>query len=215
MKVKHLIWGLILFAGLAPAATVEARTPAETQESEAWTRFGEDLAAKSRDRQTIACRFVQLRKSAALKAEVRKEGTFHYKRPERMRLLFADGDCITMNGPDLLQVSGGRRTVVRMQSNPMFRELQRILTACMTADVEQLTVSFLPSLRETGEQYELTLTPRRKNRLKNIVLTFAERDMSLDALQMNEPSGDYILYRFSDKQFDGPVADRLFEIGKE
>ena len=84
----------------------------------------------------------------------------------------------------------------------------------MTADMERLTMGFVPTLRETEKQYELTLAPRRKNRLQEIVLHFAKKDMSLDELRMNQTSGDYLLYRFSDKRFDEPVADEWFEIGE-
>ena len=204
MKIKLL---LSMLLSVLPAALC-------AQEAESWRHFEEALAAKSREISTIVCRFEQVRKSAVLKEEVRKTGEFHYKRPERMRLLFADGDRITMNRSDFLLVESGRKTVVKMQSNPMLRELQRILVACMTADIEQLAAGFAPELSEMSEQYELSLVPRRKNRLERIVLTFSKGDMSLDALRMIEVSGDCIFYRFSDKRFDGPVADELFEIEK-
>lgn len=205
MKSRLLLLTLLL--SVLPAALC-------AQDAECRRRFEEELAAKSREIRTIACRFEQVRKSAVLKDEVRKTGLFHCKRPGRMRLLFADGDRITMNGSDFLLVESGRKTVMKMQSNPMLRELQRLLEACMTADMERLTTGFVPTLRETEKQYELTLAPRRKNRLQEIVLHFAKKDMSLDELRMNQTSGDYLLYRFSDKRFDEPVVDEWFEIGE-
>ena len=205
MKSKLLL--LMLLLAVLPEALC-------AQETESRQRFEEELAVKSREIRTIACRFEQVRESAVLKDAVRKTGVFHYKRPERMRLFFTDGDCITMNGTDFLLLTSGRRTLVKMQSNPMLRELQRILVACMTGDMERLAAGFVATLHETGEHYELTLAPRRKNRLKSIGLLFAKKDMSLDALRMDEASGDCLTYRFSDKRFDEPIADELFEIEK-
>lgn len=201
MKIRHLF--LLLFAGLsAPLA-------AQTADPE-WSRFANELKRKSRDIQTIECRFTQTRRAAVLKQEVSKQGTFSYKRPEQIRLLFADGDCIVMNGDRFRLVSGGKTTLVKTQSNPMLRELRRTLAACMTGDLDALTTAFAPRLTDRGGHYELRLVPRRKQRLAEMLLVISKRDMSLDALRMTETSGDYLHYAFTDKRFNGPIADETF-----
>lgn len=202
MKFKHLL--LLLFAGLATPLA------AQTSGSSEWSRFADELERRNRDIRTIECRFTQTRRAAVLKQESRKSGTFSYKRPERLRLLFADGDCITMNGDRFRIVNSGKATLVKTQSNPMLRELRRTLAACMTGDLDALTAGFAPELTDRGECYELRLVPRRKQRLAEMLLVISKRDMSLDALRMTDTSGDYLHYDFTDKRFNGPVDDETF-----
>lgn len=205
MNLSRLFFTLFLPLAALPALRAQ-ETPAQ------WSQFAQELAAKNSRIETITCRFDQTRQSALLTQPAQQSGQFYYKHPERMRLSFANHDCVVLSGGTLLTVTNGRRNVVKSSASPMFREVERIMTACMRGDVEALTNSFTPSLQQNATQYLVTLTPRRNNRLKNILLTFSKQDMSLDALQFIEPSGDYLRYTFRDKRFNTPVEDTLFEI---
>ncbi len=120
-----------------------------------------------------------------------------------------------MNGDRFRITSAGKTNTVKMSSNPMLREMKRIISACMTADVESLKAGFTTQLSQTGAEYILKLAPaarRSKGYVAAIVLHFDKRDMSLNILRMEEPSGDYTQYEFSNKKFNGPVPDALFAI---
>lgn len=181
-------------------------------DSPQWKAFEEELLFRNSEVKTISCSFEQIRKTAVLKDIVCKTGDFSYKRPDNIRLGFSDGDDITMNGEYFRITSSGKTTIVKMESNPMLKELKRILSACMTADVSGLTAGFTPRLEEKEKQYELELSPKRRNNLKSLLLVFSKKDMSLDMMKMTEQSDDYTLYRFSGKQFNVPVPDELFKI---
>ncbi|MCM1168335.1 MAG: outer membrane lipoprotein carrier protein LolA [Bacteroides sp.] len=208
MKRKFLVWICFALLAVMPSLLVAQ------EQASAWKTFEEELLRKNSGVKTISCRFEQIREASVLKDVVRKTGTFHYKRPDNIRLAFSDGDDITMNGEYFRITSSGKTSVVKMQSNPMLKEIKRILSACMTADLSALTAGFTPELEEKDAQYELILTPRRNNNMRSLSLVFSKKDMSLDEMRMTEPSGDYTLYRFSGKRFDVPVADELFKIGK-
>ena len=62
----------------------------------ATTTFEEALLAKSRTMQTICCRFEQTQSLAVLAREVTKQGRFYYVQPDRLALLFDDGDYIRL-----------------------------------------------------------------------------------------------------------------------
>ena len=54
----------------------------------------------------------------------------------------------------------------------------------------------------------------RFSKIDRIVLHFDSRDMSLNLLKLEETSGDYIMYEFYQKKFNGTVDDNLFYIAK-
>lgn len=184
------------------------------ENSPEWKIFEEELWNKNSEIKTISCKFEQIRKTSVLKDVVRKTGDFYYKRPDNIRLEFSDGDDITMNGEYFRITTSGKTSVVKMQSNPMLKELKRILSSCMSADISGLTAGFVPKLSVKDNQYELELIPKRKTNMKSLLLVFSRKDMSLDMLKMTEHSEDYTLYHFSQKRFDLPIQDGLFKIEK-
>ncbi len=211
MKTKAFVWICCVLLGVM---MIPCWLRAQENTSE-WKMFETELLEKNSHVKTISCKFVQIRQTSVLKEAVRKTGDFHYKRPDNIRLGFSDGDDITMNGEYFRITSSGKTSVVKMQSNPMLKELKRILSSCMSADLSGLTAGFEPKLAVKENQYELELIPKRRTNLKSLLLVFSGKDMSLDMLKMTEHSEDYTLYRFSDKRFDIPVQDGLFKIERQ
>ncbi len=211
MKTKAFVWICCVLLGVM---MIPCWLRAQENTSE-WKMFETELLEKNSHVKTISCKFVQIRQTSVLKEAVRKTGDFHYKRPDNIRLGFSDGDDITMNGEYFRITSSGKTSVVKMQSNPMLKELKRILSSCMSADLSGLTAGFEPKLAVKENQYELELIPKRRTNLKSLLLVFSRKDMSLDMLKMTEHSEDYTLYQFSDKRFDLPLQDGLFKIERQ
>ena len=207
MKIKAFGWICCVLSGVFAPCSLRAQ-----ENTAEWKLFETELLEKNSQIQTISCKFEQTRQTSVLKEAVRKTGDFYYKRPDNIRLGFSDGDDITMNGEYFRITSSGKTSVVKMQSNPMLKELKRILSSCMSADISGLTAGFVPKLAVKEDQYELELTPKRRTNLKSLLLVFSRKDMSLDMLKMTEHSEDYTLYRFSGKRFDLPLQDGIFKI---
>lgn len=168
-------------------------------------RFAQELAAKSQTIDRIDCRFEQVRVMQILQNEVRRAGAFCYVRPDQIHLDFEGGDFIRMSEASFTMRTAGVEQQVRIQSNPMLRELKRILSACMTGDVASLTGGFTMELSEQPTHYEVTLHPRKGRmaaRMGAIRMRFERTTMTLEELRMEEPSGDYTAYRFYDKQLN-------------
>lgn len=183
------------------------------QSSEALQRrFAEELAQKSVRIESIVCRFDQTRVMSILANEVTKSGEFTYLRPEMIRLAFDDGDYIIMTESHFRMRSGGKQSDVKINSNPQLKELKRLLSACMSGDVSQITAGFKSELQQTSTHYTMLLTPlkARQGRVARIHLKFNREDMSLEELRMEEQSGDYTHYSFEGKRFNTAVDKSQF-----
>lgn len=178
-------------------------------------QFSRELAAKSPAVETIVCRFTETRHMSIFTEDVVREGRFSYKRPARMLLDFASGDRILMTEEQFILRSGGRTTAARMHANPMLRHMQAVFAACMTGDADLLKGSGAMEVTATPHGYRVRLVPASRSARKYvsvIVLDFDRSDMTLTELRMEQPSHDYIRYRFREKQLNTPLADTIFQI---
>lgn len=204
---KLTIACMLLAAAAAPNA-------ARGQEASAAERFAEQFAARSRSVESILCAFTETRHMSVLADDVVRSGTFRYKRPARMALDFDSGDRIVMTGELFLNRMAGRTTTARMNSNPMLRQMQSIFGACMTGDLEALRQTGRMSVTPREGGYRVVLIPESRaarRYMSSITLDFDAADMTLDRLRMEQPSGDYMLYRFSRKRLNVAIDDAAFD----
>ncbi len=188
-------------------------TIAQAQEAD----FAEKLKTISAATQTIECDFTLTKTMSFMASDVVSEGRFYYMRSVGISLDFTkpSGDQITMGGDKFRIISSGKKAIVKMDSNPMLGQLKRMLTACMTGDIEMLKEGSVVSFADAGEEYVVTLKPnnrRAKKMMKLITLTFEKEYMSLTTLRMEEASGDVSLYRFFDKKFNENIDPAHFDI---
>lgn len=176
--------------------------------------FEKILAEKSIGIETIACDFVQVREMAVLAQEVSKNGDFTYSRPGNILLAFDDGDFIRLTDTEFTMKNAGTVTAVKVGSNPMLKELKRILSACMTGDVKMMSSGFSMEVADAEDEYVVTLLPlkgRGAAKMKSVLMHFDKNDMSLTMLKLEEPSGDSIRYEFKNKKFNIEVPKELFQ----
>ncbi len=179
--------------------------------------FAERLKTTSAATQTIECDFTLTRTMGFMDSDVVSVGRFHYLRGAGISLDFTEpaGDRITMGRKRFRIVSAGKTSVVKVDSNPMLRQLQRMLTACMTGDVNMLGEGSELAYADEGGNYIVTITPsgrRARNMVKLITLTFEKENMSLVTLRMEEASGDVSEYTFYNKVFNGEVDPSRFDV---
>lgn len=203
LKIKYFVAALCVCAATALSAQ-EADFAARLKETSAATR-------------TIECDFTLTRTMSFMASDVVSEGRFYYLRDKGISLDFIrpEGDEITMGSERFRIVSAGKTTVVKLDSNPMLRQLQRMLTACMTGDVEMLGQGAELAFGDEGANFVVTITPsarRARDMVRLITLTFEKRNMSLVSLRMEEASGDVSMYRFMNKTFNGEIAPSRFDV---
>ena len=154
--------------------------------------FINELESKTSKIQTITCKFTQTQSLSVLSNKMSKKGVFYYQRPEKILLSFNDGDYIKM----------------KVDSNPMLRELKNILSACMTGEIMNSTKDFNHVLKKEELKYTIIMTPKKKrvaSKIKEIMLEFDRRNMCLNKMRMTQPNGDYTLYEFLDKEFNKQI----------
>ncbi len=179
--------------------------------------FAERLRTVSAATRTIECDFTLTRTMSIMASDVVSEGRFSYLRGAGISLEFTRpaGDEITMGRERFRIVSSGKTSVVKVDSNPMLRQLQRMLMACMTGDVSMLEEGSELAFEDVGATFTVTVTPsdrRTRGMVKLITLTFEKENMSLTTLRMEETSGDVSRYEFYNKKFNGEIDPRRFDV---
>lgn len=206
MKIKTILFTILSLTCVAMAHAQNAKP--------LMTEFEQALKGRAVRIETISCDFLQTRSMSVFAEDVRRRGHFTYKRPGNILLAFESGDYIVMTESVFAMRNGTSVTSVKTSSNPMMQQLKRVLSACMTGEMEQVTAGFSVDVDKADGNYRLTLSPLRgkaASHMQSLVMTFDIKDMSLASLRMDEPSGDYTLYEFSDKHFNEAVDDNIFK----
>ncbi len=207
MKLKPIYLATALWACLV------ATTAAKAQEAD----FAERLKTVSAATRAIECDFTLTRTMSIMTSDVVSEGRFCYLREAGISLDFTRpaGDQITMGRERFRIVSSGKTSVVKVDSNPMLRQLQRMLTACMTGNVDMLREGSELIFKDEGANFVVSITPsdrRARGMVKLITLTFEKENMSLVTMRMDETSGDSSQYEFYNKKFNGEIDPARFNV---
>ena len=193
MRGKVLLTVMALFVGFgASAQSLNAE-------------FEREIKAKSQGITSIVAEMTQTREVAVLADVAKKEGDFHFQAPNNILLSFDDGDYIKLSAEWFEMKSGANVTKRSASSNPMFKQLSAMLTACMSGDVESIAKGFTPTITKGDKEWRVVLKPERGKgaaKIAEVELVFDRRDMSINSLKMVEKSGDYTMYTFRNKQFN-------------
>lgn len=205
MKIKSLILiSFILLSSLANA-----------QHANLHQQFEHELKSKNSNVTSIQCMFTQTREMAVLANTVKKSGEFYYMQPSNLLLSFRDGDYIKMTATMFEMKTGSNISSTKVSSNPMLKNLNSVLSACVVGDFEKMVRGFDINVELSQSEWIVTMTPQKgkaASKISRVVLNFNKKDMSLNILKMEEKSGDYTMYRFFDKKFNGSVDNNLFNI---
>lgn len=195
MRIRIIILSLLMMSGLVSFS----------QEVDLASQFEQELRLKNEDVVTIKCDFIQTREMSVIEMNVVKEGEFFFQRPSDMLLSFNDGDYIKMSETIFEMKTAGDVASTSISSNPMLKNLSSILSACVVGDFKQMSKGFEVELRPTETEWQVTMTPKRgksASKISQITLYFDRNDMSLNMLKMDEKSGDFTMYEFSNKEFN-------------
>lgn len=179
--------------------------------------FSERLKNASERTQTITCDFEQVKYMSVLAKSNKSKGKFFYKKAQKICLDYSvpQGNMVVMNGAKFKIQTNGKATVVRMNSNPMMRQMGNMLTACMTGNLNLFGSQAVTEYYENQSYYTVVISPtnrRVKGYLRQIVLRFDKDDMTLSSMRMNENDTDYTLYEFSGKRLNANVDEDKFKI---
>ena len=180
-------------------------------------RFQYELKLKNEQVSSIKCNFVQVQKISVLSNVTKKKGVFYFKNQNNILLSFVDGDFIKMNDKWFEMKTGENVTATKISSNPMLKNLSSILSACVVGNFDKMNSGFSIAFEEKQNKWIVILTPKKSkfaSKVSRIVIHFDRTNMSIDLLKMEEKSGDYTEYSFSNKQFNINIDSELFKISK-
>lgn len=207
MKIKLIL--ICLFISLSSGVYC--------QELNIEQHFQNKLHSKNKEVTSIECRFIQTRKLSMLTNNVSKEGTFYFIKPSNMLLSFDDGDFIKMTNEWFEMKTSDNIMTTKITSNPMLKNLSSILSACVVGDFNKMSKGFSISYDQNLTEWIITLIPQRgkaASRISRIIINFDKSNMSLNLLKMEEKSGDYTSYCFSNKLFNVSIDTKIFNVSK-
>ncbi len=164
----------------------------------------------------IKCNFTQTKKVKNIATPIISRGLFYYDNRGLMALRYSDpaGDKIIIDGVKFTIVTAGKSIEGSADDNPMMTQICNMLRASMSGDVGALGRGWQMRIDETDGEYVARLEPtdrRTKKYIESLVMVFCKENMTLDELRMNESSGGYTLYEFSDKEINGSIDPKNFE----
>lgn len=211
-KIISLLAAVFLPAMLAPCAFSQELV--ELDDVRGFEKRLEETAASIR---TIDSRFVQRKYMDVLQKDMVSEGTFRYMAPDKVRMEYETPVqyVMVMNGDSMKTVSGGKENVMSNTGSPMFSQLRRLMTACMTGALGALNDNFKVRFFSGDGEYVLRLEPLdefMKDYISMIEMHIDMKEMKLVRLRMNEGGTDYTEYLFSDIKYNTLEDEGIFEI---
>ena len=85
----------------------------------------------------------------------------------------------------------------------------------MPVNFEQMKKGFAVNVISSASEWIVVMEPKRGqavSKIVRVVIHFDKKDMSFNTLKMEENSGNSILYKFIDKEFNLNLDSRLFNI---
>ena len=179
--------------------------------------FKSELKKKNEAIESIKCKFTQTREVSYLAKPISKAGEFYYLKPNNMLLSFNNGEFIKMSGEWFEMKMAGNVVATKVSANPMLKNLNSILSACVVGDFDKMSSGFAVCYEQSDKEWTITLTPQHGKaaaKVSQIVVVFDKSDMSLSLLKVVEKKGDYTAYSFTNKQFNITIDTQIFNITK-
>lgn len=181
---KHIY---ILILSLA-ALTSVAQTP---QERQAIQQISRAAAAMK----TMQADFVQTKHLRMLGEKMVSRGRMCYQQSDRLRWEYTKPYAYTfiLNGNSVMMSKGGRRDVVDVNRNKVFREIARMMMSSVVGTCLTDSKNFKVSMTVDKQTYTATLLPQKKDvkaMFTRIVLVFNRRTSVVSKVTMHEKNGD-------------------------
>lgn len=188
--------------GFLPMASVEA--------------FKAVLSKESETLNTIESDFVQVKFMELLSESVESRGKFCYKKSGRICLEYQHPVkyLIVMNDGKIKIVSDGKTNLYELGDNKIMKEMNSLISACMTGDLNLLSSEYRLDYKESKDLYWIVVKPLggAKAYMQEIHIYLDKQDLSVHRLKMIESSSDYTEYLFTNKQKNKEVADEKFSL---
>jgi len=179
--------------------------------------FNKTLTQVASGTESIRAFFTQHKSIPMLKNKMISKGVFVYRREDKIAFLYSDPVDYHMiiNGNKLRVVSQGSDRTMDLKNNPVMREVRGLITASFLGRVSDRGSSYSVEYFSLPGRVIVTVTPFNKQLLtviKKISITFDSGSAQIDRLHIEEGSGGYTEYIFSNQERNIVLSDEMFRV---
>ncbi len=178
--------------------------------------FKTNFTTESKKIESIKSDFSQEKNLTVLSEKILSSGKFNFKRANQVRIEYQKPYqyLLIMNGDRMLVRDQNKESVVNIKSNKIFQQVNRVMVDCVQGTILE-NKDFSVRVFQNAITWLLEMTPQDKSLIEffQTILVYANKqDYSVDSIDMREPSGDYTLIRFTQKELNVPISSELFVI---
>ncbi len=179
--------------------------------------FEQKLGQSTKAVKSIESSFTQIKHLDVFDSDITLKGKFYYKHSNKICLDYTGSlnYIIVINGDKLKITDNGKKSIVNLASNKTMKEMQGMLTACMSGDISLLSSDYELEYFEDSKNFLVIVKPKSKvvqKYIKDFHIYFDKKDMSVDKLRISENATDYTDYIFSNKKFNSLQNDEKFSV---
>jgi outer membrane lipoprotein-sorting protein len=208
---------LWLSAGL-PAQEAPAPRDASVAPEDRLGVLVERLQAESRRRTSMQADFVQIKRSALLKAPLESSGVFTYRAPDSARWEYESPEPVSLviEGGEMVTWFHGLERAERVAVGRLSSKVLEYLSASSSIGtlLEYFTV-YLHTPADPTAPYLLDLVPRYKRlekRIKQLEIWIDPENYVPVRIRYTEPDGDITEYTFENVRLNDEIPDEIFEL---
>ncbi len=177
---------------------------------------------KYKSANTLTTRVKQTRHNAALTKDAVSEGSFYYKKPNSVSMVFKEAkEMLLATGDTYTMVKSGKQHVAKADGkgdNP-FEVLGDVLRNLLSGEANSKLTNMADVKQKTqGNTCTITITPtvtdaklKRKMMYSSCILTIDLKAGEVRSLRINEKGENYTLYDFSNYVFNGDINSKVFD----
>lgn len=176
-------------------------------------KFRTMVEEETKDLKSIKTDFVQKKHMEFLTNDIESKGKMYLNAEGMLRWQYTEPNkysIIFKNNKILIDDDGKKSTVDGDQK--MFQKISKLISGSVRGnlfDDDEFDISYY----KKGDNILVKLTPKNKEMTKyisKVILTFPKNDSTVSQVQLIEPSGDYTLIMFKDKQLNVPIDEKVF-----
>lgn len=170
---------------------------------------------------TIKSDFKQTKHVSGMSKDLTSNGNMMYKKENKVILNYTSPLKYRMviNGNKVLMDNNGKKKVYNANGNAGSSEMQTMISACMTGNMESLKKNYKLTYYEQGQNYLVKIVPiTQKKAFKEIDMEMRKSDKMLIRLRLTENAkagksgNDYTEYTFSNTVTNAALQDDLFKV---
>lgn len=202
---------IILFIVCGTALSAEEMKPLTAQEQAV---ISTKLAEVAKNTTTISSSFRQIKNLNVLSEKINSSGVFYFKKENVIRWEYKKPYkyILIFNGSKVFINDGVKTSRFDANANRIFQQINSTILASMKGVITE-SPDFAVSFFKIRNRYIVKLVPRSEDLLKYISaieIHFDNRLFSVMEVNLYEKSGDNTNIVFTNREFNKPLPDSLF-----